>query len=79
MRVVIAEDSVLLREGSSGCSRTRGSRWSAQAGDAEELLRQVASPQPDVVIVDIRMPPTHIDEGLQAAREIRAEFPGSAC
>ena len=75
MRVVIAEDSVLLREGSRACSRRRASRSSAQAGDAEDLLRKVRAHKPDVAITDIRMPPTHTDEGLRAAHEIRAELP----
>ncbi|MEW6581864.1 MAG: response regulator transcription factor [Actinomycetota bacterium] len=75
MRVVIAEDSVLLREGIVRLLEDSGMRVVGQAGDAEELIRRVATHTPDVAIVDVRMPPTHTDEGLRAAREIRERFP----
>jgi DNA-binding NarL/FixJ family response regulator len=75
MRVVIADDSVLLREGVSRLLVEAGFEVVGQAGDADELLREVEAKQPDVAIVDIRMPPTHTDEGLQAARELRSRYP----
>lgn len=78
MRVVVADDSVLLREGLVRILREVGFDVVAQAGTAEELMTYVRSYRPDVVIADIRMPPTHTDEGLQAARWIRTEFPGTA-
>ena len=75
MRVVIADDSLLLREGVSRLLVEAGFDVVGQAGDAEELLREVAEKEPDVAIVDIRMPPTHTDEGLQAARQLRRRYP----
>jgi DNA-binding NarL/FixJ family response regulator len=75
MRVVIAEDSVLLRRGAVRLLEDAGIAVVGESGDAQELLRQVRELRPDAVIADIRMPPTHVDEGLQAARQIRAEFP----
>jgi DNA-binding NarL/FixJ family response regulator len=75
MRVVIADDSVLLREGVSRLLAEAGFDVVGQAGDADELLREVAEKNPDVAIVDIRMPPTHTDEGLRAARELRSRHP----
>jgi DNA-binding NarL/FixJ family response regulator len=75
MRVVIADDSVLLREGVSRLLAEAGFEVVGQAGDASELLREVEDKAPDVAIVDIRMPPTHTDEGLQAARELRSRHP----
>ena len=75
MRVVIADDSVLLREGVRRLLEEAGFDVVGQAGDAGELLRQVAETTPDVAIVDIRMPPTHTDEGLRAARELRRRHP----
>ena len=75
MRVVIADDSVLLREGVRRLLEEAGFDVVGQAGDATELLRQVAETTPDVAIVDIRMPPTHTDEGLRAARELRRRHP----
>jgi DNA-binding NarL/FixJ family response regulator len=75
MRVVIADDSVLLREGVSRLLAEAGFEVVGQAGDADELLREVEDKAPDVAIVDIRMPPTHTDEGLQAARELRTRHP----
>jgi DNA-binding NarL/FixJ family response regulator len=77
VRVAIAEDSVLLREGVAGLLRDAGFDVVATCGDADALRKAVAALTPDVVIVDIRMPPTHTDEGLQAAVEIRANHPGT--
>ena len=75
MRVVLAEDSVLLREGIARILGEAGIDVVGQAGDADDLLRKVRAHKPDVAITDIRMPPTHTDEGLRAAHEIRAELP----
>jgi DNA-binding NarL/FixJ family response regulator len=75
MRVVIADDSTLLREGVARLLEDAGFEVVGQAGDGEELLRKVRAHKPDVAVVDVRMPPTHTDEGLRAAREIRAELP----
>ena len=77
MRVVIAEDSVLLREGLVRLLAEADIEVVGQAGDAEDLMRKVRAHKPDVAIVDIRMPPKHEDEGVQAALEIRAELPGT--
>src|SRR5881275_2648196 len=75
MRVAIAEDSVLLREGLARLLTEAGFEVVAQCGTADDLLLKVRSYAPDVAIVDIRLPPTHNDEGLQAALEIRAKHP----
>src|SRR5262245_19950003 len=75
MRVVIADDSVLLREGVVHLLKEAGFDVVGQAGTAEELLLKVRSYDPDVAIIDIRMPPTHTDEGLRAAQEIREKHP----
>jgi DNA-binding NarL/FixJ family response regulator len=75
VRVVIAEDSVLLREGLARVLVEGGFEVVAQAGDADELRRAVRLQKPDIAIVDIRMPPTQTDEGARAAVEIRAERP----
>ena len=75
MRVVLADDSVLLREGIARLLEEAGFEVVAQSGSAEDLLRHVPMHKPDVAIVDIRMPPTHTDEGLRAAQEIRRRFP----
>jgi DNA-binding NarL/FixJ family response regulator len=75
MRVVIADDSVLLREGVARLLQDSGFEVVGQAENADQLLLKVRSYTPDVAIVDIRMPPTHTDEGLRAAKEIRASFP----
>jgi DNA-binding NarL/FixJ family response regulator len=75
MRVVIADDSVLLREGVRRLLEEAGFAVVGQAADAGQLLREVAEKNPDVAIVDIRMPPTHTDEGLRAARELRRRHP----
>jgi DNA-binding NarL/FixJ family response regulator/class 3 adenylate cyclase len=76
MRVMLADDSILLREGVARLLAETGFSVLAQAGDAEELLAAIDADPPDVAIVDIRMPPTHTDEGLRAAHRIRAEHPG---
>jgi DNA-binding NarL/FixJ family response regulator len=75
MRVVVADDSVILREGLSRLLVEAGFEVVGQAADAAELLEQIEATGPDVAIVDIRMPPTHTDEGLQAAAEIRERHP----
>ena len=77
MTVVIAEDSVLLREGIVRLLGEAGFEVAAQSGTADDLLRHVALHKPAVAIVDIRMPPTHTDEGLVAARKIRESYPGT--
>jgi DNA-binding NarL/FixJ family response regulator/class 3 adenylate cyclase len=78
VRVVLAEDSVLLREGIARLLEDSGFDVVGQAGNADELLLKVRSYDPDVAIVDIRMPPTYTDEGLRAAREIRERHPSTA-
>jgi DNA-binding NarL/FixJ family response regulator/class 3 adenylate cyclase len=75
MRVVVAEDSVLLREGIARALEDAGLEVVGQAGTAEELMLKVRSYRPDVAVVDIRMPPTQTDEGLRAAKEIREKHP----
>jgi len=75
MRAVIAEDSVLLREGLSRLLSEAGIEVVGLAGDGEDLVRKTRAHKPDVVVTDIRMPPTQTDEGLQAARVIRGELP----
>jgi DNA-binding NarL/FixJ family response regulator len=75
VRALIAEDSVLLREGLSRLLADAGIEIVGQAGDAEDLLRKARAHRPDVVLTDIRMPPTQTDEGLRAAQTIRAELP----
>jgi DNA-binding NarL/FixJ family response regulator len=75
MRVVIGEDSVLLREGIARILTDAGIEVVAQAGDREELVRKTRAHKPDVAVIDIRMPPDHKDEGLRAAKEIRSTLP----
>jgi DNA-binding NarL/FixJ family response regulator len=75
MRVVVAEDVMLTREGITRLLTDAGVDVVGEAGDADALLRAVRMTQPDAAVVDIRMPPTHTDEGLVAARQIRAEHP----
>jgi serine/threonine-protein kinase PknK len=75
VRVVLAEDDVLLREGLASLLERSGFQVVGQAGDAGQLLALVATEEPELVVVDIRMPPTHIAEGLDAARQIRQEHP----
>ena len=77
MRVVLGEDSVLLREGVARLLREAGFEVVGQASNADELMLKVRSYSPDVAIVDIRMPPTHTDEGLRAAQEIREKYPST--
>ena len=78
MRVAIAEDSVLLREGLVRILDEAGIEVVAQCADADDLLLKVRSYSPDAAIVDIRLPPTHNDEGLRAALEIRSKHPDVA-
>jgi DNA-binding NarL/FixJ family response regulator len=78
VRVAIAEDSVLLREGIARLLDDAGIEVVAQCSDADDLLLKVRSYSPDVAIVDIRLPPTHNDEGLRAALEIRSKHPDVA-
>jgi DNA-binding NarL/FixJ family response regulator len=77
-RVVVADDSVLLREGVVRLLEEQGFEVVGQAGDAHELMREVAAHEPDVALVDIRMPPTNSDDGLRAAREIGRRHPETA-
>jgi DNA-binding NarL/FixJ family response regulator len=77
VRVVVADDQVLLREGLVRLLEEAGMEVVGQAGDAEDLVRKVGGHKPDVAVVDVRMPPTHTDEGLRAAAEIRERFPGT--
>jgi DNA-binding NarL/FixJ family response regulator len=75
MRIVIADDAVLLREGAARLLVDAGYQVVAQAGDAEDLLRKVRAHTPDVAIIDVRMPPDNVDDGLRAALTIREELP----
>jgi DNA-binding NarL/FixJ family response regulator len=75
VRVALADDAVLLREGLSRLLSEAGFEVVGLAADGDELLELVGRTEPDVAIVDIRMPPTHTDEGLRAAKEIRARWP----
>src|SRR5260370_9718370 len=77
MRVVIAEDAALLREGLTRLLEDRGHSVCAAVTDGGALLAAVAEHRPDVAVVDIRMPPTHTDEGLRAALELRDLYPGT--
>ena len=78
MRIVIAEDAVLLREGLAGLLEDAGHDVVARVGDAESLLAVVAEHEPELAIVDVRMPPTYEDEGMRAAVEIRKSHPSTA-
>jgi DNA-binding NarL/FixJ family response regulator len=78
MRIVIADDAVLLREGAARLLQEAGHEVVAQAGDADDLLRKVRSHRPDVAIVDVRMPPDNTDDGLRVALTIRDELPDVA-
>lgn len=78
MRIVIAEDSVLLRAGLTRLLVDAGEEVVATVGDADELLRVVQRHEPDLAIVDVRMPPTHTDDGLRAALEIRRLLPSTS-
>jgi DNA-binding NarL/FixJ family response regulator len=75
VRIVIADDAVLLREGAARLLQDAGFEVVAQAGDAEDLLRKVRAHKPDVAIIDVRMPPDNTDDGLRAALTIRDELP----
>ncbi len=75
MRVVIADDNVLVRAGIAALLREAGLEVAGESGGVDELLEHVEAHRPDVAIVDSRMPPTHSDEGLRAAQEIRARHP----
>jgi DNA-binding NarL/FixJ family response regulator len=77
LRVVIGEDDVLLREGIARLLVDAGFEVTARAGDAEDFLRKALAHGPDVVIVDIQMPPAHGDDGLRAAVELRRRRPGT--
>jgi DNA-binding NarL/FixJ family response regulator len=78
VRVVIGEDEPLFRAGLVRLLSESGFEIVAECADAEDLVRRVAGPRPDVVITDVRMPPGHADDGLRAAQEIRRRFPGTA-
>ncbi len=78
LRVVLAEDSVLLREGLVRLLEEAGTTVVAAVGDGPSLVRAVDEQRPDVAVVDVRMPPTHTDEGLRAAVEVRRAVPGTA-
>jgi DNA-binding NarL/FixJ family response regulator len=78
MRVVIADDALLVRAGIAALLRDSGIEIAAEVDDGDELLEAVDTQEPDVAIVDIRMPPTHTDEGLRAAHEIRTRHPAVA-
>jgi DNA-binding NarL/FixJ family response regulator len=78
MRIALADDADLLREALASALASAGFEVVGQAGDAEGLLRIVDAESPDVVVLDVRMPPTHTTEGLEAARAIRARHPGMA-
>jgi DNA-binding NarL/FixJ family response regulator len=78
MRLVIAEDTVLLREGLAGLLEDAGHDVVGRVGDAESLLAVVAEHEPELAIVDVRMPPTYEDEGMKAAADIRRSYPGTA-
>jgi DNA-binding NarL/FixJ family response regulator len=75
---VLADDDILLREGLASLLDRSGFDVVGQAGNGVELLAQVRSARPELAVIDIRMPPGHATEGLQAARAIRAELPGTA-
>src|SRR5262245_13188477 len=76
MRVIVAEDVMLTREGIVRLLADAGVEVAAQVADADALLAAVATHRPDAVLVDIRMPPTHQDEGIVAVERIRSAFPG---
>ena len=76
MRVVVADDSVFVRAGVVRLLEGAGFEVVGQAGDADDLVRKVSAHRPDVAVIDVRMPPTHTDDGLRAAIKLRAEQPG---
>ena len=75
---MIADDSLLVREGIASLLRRAGFEIAAEASQADELLAAIEEHRPEIAIVDVRMPPTHTEEGLDAAREIRTRFPQTA-
>src|SRR5689334_14421547 len=77
MRIVIAEDAAVMREGLIGLLADRSHQVCAAVADADALVAAVAEHRPDVAVVDIRMPPTHTDEGLRAALRLRRDYPGT--
>lgn len=78
MRIVIAEDTVLLREGLAGLLEDAGHEVVARVGEADALMATVAEHEPDLAVVDVRMPPDYEDEGMRAAAEIRRSYPRTA-
>ena len=76
LRIVIAEDAAIMRDGLTQTLARRGHDVVAAVANAEELIHAVTSHQPDVAVIDVRMPPTHTDEGLRAAMTIRRDHPG---
>ncbi|MEU7892531.1 response regulator transcription factor [Nonomuraea sp. NPDC049152] len=76
MRLILADDSVLLREGLARLLQDAGHEVAAAVGDADALMAAVAEHRPDVAVIDVRMPPSHTDEGLRAALEIRDRWQG---
>ncbi len=78
MRIVIAEDTVLLREGLAGLLEDAGHEVVARVGDAQSLMAVVAEHEPDLAVVDVRMPPDYEDEGMRAAADIRRQHPHTA-
>jgi DNA-binding NarL/FixJ family response regulator len=78
MRIVIAEDAAIMRDGLTALLTRRGHDVVAAAEDAEALMKAVGEHRPDVAVIDVRMPPAHTDEGLRAAMAIRRRFPGTA-
>jgi DNA-binding NarL/FixJ family response regulator len=78
MRVVIAEDAAIMRNGLAEILTRRGHEVAAAVGDAEALIAAVAEHGPDVAVIDVRMPPSHTDEGLRAAVSVRRDHPGTA-
>ena len=79
LRVIVGEDDVLLREGIARLLGEFGFDVVAQAGDADDLLRKALAHRPDVVVVDVQMPPRREDDGLRAAMQLRRQLPPSAC
>ena len=77
LRIVVADDDALLREGIASLLEDAGHSVVGRAADADDLLLKVRSHAPDVTVVDVRMPPTGTDDGLRAAQEIRARYPGT--
>jgi DNA-binding NarL/FixJ family response regulator len=77
MRIVVAEDAAIMRDGLTAILTRRGHEVAAAVGDPEALQKAVGEHRPDIAIIDVRMPPTHTDEGLRAALAIRRHFPGT--